>query len=85
MLGALRNSNPEEVIQALIDAGADVNAKEMKGSTALMIMAAGNNAKVVNFLLNAGADIFLKDNKGRTVLDYIYDDSIKKIILNAAR
>ena len=56
------------VINALIQAGADVNAKSNGDWTALMRAARENTADVVNTLIKAGADINV--NNGRTALDY---------------
>lgn len=72
-----KNYTPEaaEIIDILIRAGADVNAKDDKGSTALIQAAASANKDVIRRLLNAGADTTLRDNKGRTVFDAIRDVS----------
>jgi ankyrin repeat protein len=43
-------------VQALLSRGADVNAKERRGQTALMWAAADGQAEVVEALINAGAD-----------------------------
>jgi ankyrin repeat protein len=43
-------------VQALIDAGANVNAKERRGQTALMWAAADGHADVVDALIKAGAE-----------------------------
>ena len=52
-------------IQRLIAAGADVNATDNSGMTALMFAAKEDTAKV---LLEAGADVNAKDNDGKTAL-----------------
>lgn len=50
-------------------AGADIDAKNKDGNTALMWAAGYNdNPEIVLILLNAGADA--KDNEGKTVWDY---------------
>ena len=43
-------------MKALLARGADVNAKERRGQTALMWAAAEGHAEVVELLLKAGAD-----------------------------
>jgi ankyrin repeat protein len=68
-----------EVIQLLVEAGADVNSAADDGRTALMGASEGHNTVVVvAFLLDAGADASMADNKGRTALmkaeECHYDD-----------
>lgn len=59
-----------EVLQALED-GANPNAKNNRGTTALMMAAQFNrNSKVVKALIEAGADIDAKNHKGNTALMY---------------
>ena len=55
----------------LAHAGADLNAKNSVGTTALMILAAAGEADEVRAALKAGADATLKDAMGRTALDYL--------------
>ena len=46
-----------EALKAALDAGADINAANVEGYTALMFAAAYNSADVVRFLIENGADI----------------------------
>lgn len=55
-------------IELLIDAGADVNAQNKLGDTALHIAAARGSLHNVELLLNSGADPFIRNAKGRTAL-----------------
>jgi hypothetical protein len=55
----------------LTHAGADVNARNSVGTTALMILAAAGEADELRDALKAGADASLKDSMGRTALDYL--------------
>ncbi len=58
-------------IQAAIEHGADVNARDLDGMTPLMAAAESNlDPVVVMMLLEAGADGRAKDNWGRTAFDY---------------
>ena len=55
-------------INALIAAGAKVNAKDKNGETALMNAAPYGHVECVAILIAAGADINATDNKGNTAL-----------------
>ncbi|HZQ66876.1 MAG TPA: ankyrin repeat domain-containing protein [Terriglobales bacterium] len=55
----------------LVKAGANVNAQNSAGVTALMILAAKGEADEIRDALKAGANASLRDTKGRTALDYL--------------
>jgi TonB family protein len=55
----------------LLQGGAEINAKNADGVSALMILAATGEADEVKAAINAGADAFAKDAKGRSALDYL--------------
>ena len=67
LIEAARNGRAEKV-QALLEAGADVNAKTDDGSTALMMAAFGGQTETAQVLLDAGADVNAKNNDGQTAL-----------------
>jgi ankyrin repeat protein len=58
-----------DIVQILLDAGADIDIKDWQGKTALMWAAReeGHN-EIVHILLRAGADANAKDQNGRTAL-----------------
>ena len=57
------------MIEALLKAGADVNAANANGTTVLMTAAASGNADAVKVLLDHGADLKAKENvHGQTAL-----------------
>ena len=60
---AVAGNYKREVLQAIIDHGADVNARNEYNQTALMISCQRENAGAVNVLLNAGADIRIANTR----------------------
>lgn len=58
-----------EIVRALIDQGADVNAVSASGVTALILAAAHNNTPIVGMLAQAGADANAKTRDGKTAGD----------------
>ncbi|MEQ1647034.1 MAG: quinoprotein dehydrogenase-associated putative ABC transporter substrate-binding protein [Hyphomicrobiaceae bacterium] len=58
-----------EVAKALIDKGADLDATNAEGVTALMLAAAHNQAPIVGVLLQANAKIAVRAKDGRTALE----------------
>ena len=57
-------------MEALLDAGADVNSANVSGTTSLMIASAEPNIRAVNWLLDEGADVNKVDNKGNSALTF---------------
>jgi len=64
---AVRNAN-REMIQLLLWAKADVNARDRSGQTVLMMMGEEATTDIVWDLLNAGAKVNARDNDGDTAL-----------------
>jgi ankyrin repeat protein len=60
--------NNADIARVLVAMGANVNARNRHGETALHVAACFNNVKAICFLLDAGANIEAKDNRGRTPL-----------------
>lgn len=58
----------ESAVQIHIDRGDDLNARDDKGQTPLMLSAARNKAAICRLLLAAGADVALLDPSGRDAL-----------------
>lgn len=89
LMFALKYANPSlEIIETLIKAGADVNAKTNGGATALMVAAANNqNPEIIKALINAGADVNAKTNDSWTVLmraaEYNENAEVVKILIDA--
>ena len=57
-----------EVVQALLDKGANVNAKTEKGTTALMMASSTGQTDVVQMLLENGANVNAKTSYSLTAL-----------------
>ena len=55
-------------VQAQLDAGVDVNAKDWLGGTALLEAAIKGHKEVVELLIAKGADVNAKDKYGKTPL-----------------
>jgi ankyrin repeat protein len=65
---ALSSRDPSFAI-ALVEAGADVNAKQASGVTPLHETAFNGDTELTQFLLDRGADPSVRDNQGRTAAD----------------
>jgi len=61
--------NAVELLTLLLDAGADINALNDNGQTALHIAVFWNNVDAVKLLLDRGADKTIKNKSGRTAAD----------------
>ncbi|KAL8789438.1 MAG: hypothetical protein Q9213_001195 [Squamulea squamosa] len=59
------------VIRALVKAGADINATNRTGETALHAAAVNGNTTIVKVLLASGADIYAQNRSGLTPLDFV--------------
>lgn len=74
-----------DIATALIERGANVNAVNAEGVSALMIAAARGNIPMIGLLLEAGADPNLKSKAGKTATDIAREnlnaDAVKSIML----
>ncbi len=63
---------PPELIKTLLDAGADVNARDVRGMTPLMLAIATDHqdASVLHLLLDHGADPQIRSNLNETAIDW---------------
>lgn len=61
-------SGSSDTVGTLITQGANVNAQDAEGQTALMVAAGRGATGTVQLLLSKKADVNAKDNKGRTAL-----------------
>ena len=63
---------PPAVVKALVDAGVDVNARDVRGMTPLMLAVATDhqNPAIIRMLLDRGADPAPKSKAGETAADW---------------
>jgi ankyrin repeat protein len=59
-------ANCEETVALLLESGAEINAADDNGMTALMEAAAWGHTPMVRLLLAAGADSELRNKQGQT-------------------
>jgi len=73
---------PIDQVRALIDAGADINAKDVRGMTPLMLAVASDFADpaIVRLILSKAADVNLKSNVGETALDWAMKFKVPAIL-----
>ena len=81
-------SGSDDLVKALIEHGAKVNAANPGGVTALMIAAAGNRPNVAAVLLKSGAEVNARSEDGRTALSIARannSDAVIKLLEDAAQ
>ena len=72
LYAAMNNPDPE-VINALIDAGAD-DTKSNNGDNAFILAARWNVPEVVEILIKAGANMTTINNYGKSAFDYAFEN-----------
>ncbi len=58
------------IVKILLEFGADTNARQAGGYTALMSAAMHNNQELIDLLLSHNADIAVQDDSGKTAYDH---------------
>ena len=71
MISCFSFGGTEELVQILIDKGADLDLTDSYGMTALMYAASKNNVKIIQLLLENGADRTIEDNQRNTYELYL--------------
>lgn len=64
------NGQTKIIMTALLEKDANVNAKSLDGTTALIASTIFSDPDAVRLLLNHGADVDARDNKGHSALDW---------------
>lgn len=72
--------NLPEVAKLLIEAGANVDAKNNDGLSTLMIASMIGSTEIVKSLIDAGCDVNAKSNKGRSSLLYATSSNHTEIV-----
>ena len=67
-------NGPVQNVGTLLDAGADLHAKDVKGRTALMLAVREGQIDTVQALLRRGARVNDEDANGKTTLNYAEED-----------
>lgn len=79
-LGWAAHIGAGEIVQLLVEAGADVNTKDRWGHTPLMRASIGAYMGIVKFLLKNGAGIEEKNDEGKTALDLAFKWGSREIV-----
>ena len=67
-----------EVLELLLQQGANIDIQNNNGNTALIWAARNDRLEVVKLLLQQGANPDLRDNHGSTFFDYLSQDNKKE-------
>jgi ankyrin repeat protein len=84
LIQAAQSDDNEDVVKALVEAGADLNAQTKEGLTALMRFAWMSQTKAFEHVFRAGADTKLVDKDGDTAfrfaVAYASDDIVRLLL-----
>jgi ankyrin repeat protein len=77
---SLRKNENIEIFELLIEAGVDINSKDIDKKTPIIIASEKGYSKYMKRLIELKASPLHKDFKGRTALDYATENYDKKVI-----
>ena len=70
-----------EIVQVLLEHGAEINAQDPEGQTALHYACSVGHQEVIKVLLKFHPDLQVKDNDGCTAQDVIEDEKLKALFV----
>ena len=73
----------EIIVGALLESGANINARDKNGRTALILASMMGHFEIVKYLVKNDAKVNLKDDFGKTALDYAENDEMKQFLTTA--
>ena len=79
-LHILSKHNYKELVQLVLDKGANINAQTDDGATPLMYAVHDNRIDIVKLLLEKGADKNIKDKQGKTAYDLAKTEEMKELL-----
>lgn len=82
LLIAVADCQNVEIIKLLLNAGADVNARNEDLMTPLMASVSNKNAEVVSLMIKAGADINAQDKYEDSALHYASVDAVNPTVID---
>lgn len=77
LMNAVTNSWNTDIIDILLKSGAQINARDRKGRTALFYGEVLGGDKISSKLLAAGADIDIRDNAGKSYLEITKEELLE--------
>lgn len=80
LASARKDSEGLKIVKLLLDKGADINAADKKGQTALFYAAKQGMADVVSHLLNHGINYYASDERGDIARNLAHNEGYKDIV-----
>ena len=82
MIDAAKMNKPA-LLKCLLQNGADVDAKDSEGISALIYAAAYGNLEIIKYLIIKGADINVANSDGQTVLIFASGSAFTNAVLGS--